>query len=171
MFMNVVRFIRVLLLGGVVGLVAGYRLSSWHELAFEWHSLDDPAGHAFFENYDLVARLSQADIRSELRLDRPTETLERRREALNLILDAAQKGRPQVSNPAVLTLIDVETGITYTRLAMLEEAAGNLPASQTWMQKAQASLKQAGWKDCSEGHLKDVVQALHKRNSCECDQH
>ena len=169
--MNVVRFIRVLLLGVVVGLVAGYRLSSWHELAFEWHSLDDPAGHEFFKNYDLVARLGQANIRSEIRLDRPTESLERRRESLNLVLEVAQEGRPLVNDPAVLTLIDVETGITCTRLAMLEEASGNLLASQMWMQRAQSTLQQAGWKDFSEAHLKEVVQTLHKRNSCECDKH
>lgn len=172
MFKKAVRFTRLLLLGAVVGLVAGYRLSSWHELSYAWHYLDDPEGHEFFENYDLIARLGRADIRSEIRLENPSESPERRRESLDLILDAAQKGRPHVTDPAVLTLIDVETGITYTRLAMVEEAAGNLPASQTWMQKAQATLKQAGWKDCSEAHLKDVVQALNKRDSCTpCGKH
>jgi 5,10-methylene-tetrahydrofolate dehydrogenase/methenyl tetrahydrofolate cyclohydrolase len=56
---------------------------------------------------------------------------------------------------------------------MVEEAAGNLPASQTWMRKAQTTLKQAGWKDCSETHLKKLVQALNKQDSCDgsCGKH
>ncbi|MFZ0951633.1 MAG: hypothetical protein WAN17_05160, partial [Candidatus Sulfotelmatobacter sp.] len=65
------------------------------------------------------------------------------------------------------TLVDVEIGIADVRLAMVEEAAGNLPASQTWMQKAQTTLQQAGWKDYSEPHLKKLVQAMNKQDACD----
>jgi hypothetical protein len=85
----------------------------------------------------------------------------------NLTLDAVQKARAQLTDPATFALIDVETGVTYVRLAMLEEAAGNSAAYQTWMQKAQTILKQAGWKDYSEAHLKELVQRLNKQDSCD----
>ena len=102
-----------------------------------------------------------------MKLQDPKESPERRREYLTLILDAVRKNRARVTDPTALTLIDVETGITYARLAMLEEADGNLPASRTWMQKAQATLKQAGWRECSEAHLKEIVQVQNKQDSCD----
>jgi hypothetical protein len=155
------------LVGTGVGSFAGYKLSSSDERAREWHSLNNSEGHEFFKTYDLMARLSLANMGSAMRLQNPKEGLERRREYPNRILEEVQEGRSRVTDPAALTLIDVETGVTYVRLAMVEEAAGNLPASQTWMQKAQSTLKQAGWKDFSEAHLKDFVQALNKQDSCE----
>jgi hypothetical protein len=35
------------------------------------------------------------------------------------------------------------------------------------MQKAQTTLKQAGWKDYSEAHLKELVQAMNQKDACE----
>ena len=81
-----------------------------------------------------------------------------------MALSVAQKSKSEVTDPATLTLIDVEKGVIYVGLAMVEEAAGNSAASPARMQKAQATLKQAGWKECSETHLKELVQALNKRN-------
>jgi hypothetical protein len=100
-----------------------------------------------------------------MRLQDPKEGPARRREYLNLLLEIAQKDKGQVKDQAALTLVDVETGITDVRLAMVEEAAGNLPASQTWMQKAQVTLKQAAWKDYSEAHLKKLVQEMNKQDA------
>lgn len=155
------------LIGIVLGLYAGWKLSSSFESAREWRSFDNPDGHDFFKTYDLIARLRLADMGVAMRLQNPKESPERQREYLNLILDAVARGRTGVTDPTALTLIDVETGITYARLAMVEETAGNLPASQTWMQKAQIILKQAGWKDCSEAHLKEIVQARNRQDSCD----
>jgi hypothetical protein len=165
MFKKILLLGMLFLAGGGLGLFAGYKLSAARELAREWRPLDNPEGHDFFKTYGVIAHLKLVDIGSAYRLQNPKNGPERRREYLNLILDAAEKGRAQVTDPAAVTLIDVETGITYVRLAMVEEAAGNLPVSQTWMQKAQATLKNAGWKDCSEAHLKELVQALNKRDS------
>ncbi len=167
MFKKAALFGLLFLVGAGFGSYTGYKLSSSRERALEWHSLDNPEGREFFKTYDLIARLSLADMGAAARLQNPKESPERRKEYLNLNLDAVQKGRAGVTDPAAHTLIDVETGITYARLAMVEAAAGNLPASQTWMQKAQATLKQAGWKDCSEAHLRETVQALSKRDACE----
>jgi hypothetical protein len=166
-FKKAALFTILFLVGAGLGSYAGLRTSSSRERAREWHSLDDPEGRKFFKSYDLIARLRLANMGSAIRLQNPKESPERRREYLNLILDAVQKGRAGVTDPAVLTLIDVETGITYARLATVEEAAGNLPASQIWMQKAQIILKQAGWKDCSEAHLKEIVQAWNRQDSCD----
>jgi len=165
-FKKTALFGLLLLVGAGLGSLAGWKASSSRQRVREWSALDNPEGHEFFKTYDLIARLKLADSGSAMRLEDPNEGPERRREYLNLILDAAQKGRAQVKDPAALTLIEVESGITYVRLAMVDEAAGNLPASQTWMQKAQTTLKQAGWRDCSEAHLKDLVQALNKRDAC-----
>lgn len=167
MFKKAALFVFLFFIGTSLGLYAGWKLSSSFESAREWHSLDSPDSRDFFKTYDLVARLRLADMGAAMRLKDPKESPERRREYLNLILNAVQKGRPGVTDPTGLTLIDVEAGITYARLAMVEETAGNLPASQTWMQKAQAILKQAGWKDCSEAHLKAVVQAQNRQDSCD----
>jgi len=142
-------------------------LSSSGTIALEKRPFDNPAGRDFLKTLNLFARLSSANMGAAMKLGDPKETPERRRKYLNLLLDAALKDRPQVTDPAALTLIDVETGITYVRLAMVEEAAGNLPASQTWIQKAQTTLKQTGWKNCSEEHLKELVKAMNQKDACE----
>jgi hypothetical protein len=168
MLKKVLLFVMVLFAGAGLGLFAGWKLSSSSELLREWRSFDNPEGHDFFKAYDLMARLEMADMGSATRLQNPVDGPDRRREYLNLILEAAKTGRAQVTDPAALTLVDVEMGITYVRLAMVEQAAGNLAASQTLIQRAQAILKEAGWKDYSEVHLKELVQALNKQDSL-CD--
>lgn len=167
MFKKAALFSLMFLVGAGIGVFAGFKLSSSHERAREWHALLNPEGQQFLKAYDLIARLRLADMGAATRLQNPKESPEHRREYLNLILDAVQKGRAGVTDPATLTLIDVETGITCARFGMVEEAAGNLPASQTWMQKAQNTLKQAGWKDYSEAHLREIVRAQNKQDSCE----
>ncbi len=167
MFKKAALFGLLFLVGAGLGLFAGWKLSSLRASAHEFRAFQTAEDRDFLRTYDLIARLSLGNMGSAMRLQDSKESPERRRQYLNLLLDIAQKGRPQVTDPAALTLIDVENGITYVRLAMVEEAAGNLPASQTWMEKAQATLKQAGWKDYSEAHLKESVQVLNKRDACD----
>jgi hypothetical protein len=154
--------------GAGLGLFAGWKGSSSRERWREGRSFGNPAGRDFLKTYNLMARLLEVNMGSAMRLEDPKESPERRREYLNLLLDTARKGRTGVTDPAALTLIDVETGITYVRLAMVEDAAGNLPASQAWMQKAQTTLQQAGWKDYSEAHLTKLVLAMNKQDACDC---
>jgi hypothetical protein len=167
-FKKAILFGILFLVGTGLGSYAGWELGSTFESTREFHAFHTPEEKAFLKTYASIANLSMVNMGPATRLQDPKSGLEGRRESLNLVLDTAQKGRAQVTDPAALTLIDVETGIAYARLAMVEEAAGNLPASQTWMQKAQATLKQAGWKDCSEAHLKEIVQARNQRDACEC---
>jgi hypothetical protein len=161
------------LIGAGFGLFAGWELSSSRLTVLEKRPFDNPRGKDFLNTYGLFARLSSINMGSAMRLQDPKETPKRRREYLNLLLDIAQKGRVSVTDPVALTLVDVETGITDVRLATVEEAAGNLPASQTWLQKAQATLKEAGWKDYSEPHLKKLVLVMNKQDACDspCGKH
>lgn len=147
-----------------VGTYAGWKIASSLESAREFGALDSQKDQSFLQTYDLIARLWIANIGSATRLQNPRISPEGRRESLNAVLSIAQQSKSRVTDPATLTLIDAETGVTYVRLAMVEEEAGNLPSSQAWMQKAQATLKQAGWKDCSETHLKELAQDLNKRD-------
>jgi len=163
-FKKVALFTLLFLVGAAIGSGAGWELGSSFESAREFHAFRTAEEKAFLRTYESIASLWIVNMGSATRLQDPKYGPEGRREYLNLVLDAAQKGRTQVVDPAALTLIDVETGVTYVRLAMVEEAAGNLPASQSWMQKAQTILKQAGWKDYSEPHLKEIAEALNKRD-------
>ena len=156
------------LVGAGIGSYAGWELGSLFESTREFQAFRTAEEKAFLRTYESMASLWIVNMRSAIILQDPKYGSEGRREDLNLVLDAAQKGRTQATDPAVLTLIDVETGITYARLGMVEEAAGNLPASQTWMQKAQTALKQAGWKNYSEPHLREIVQARNLQDSCDC---
>jgi hypothetical protein len=166
-FKKAARFALLFLAGVGLGLFAGWKHSSTRERLREGRAFGDPKGRDFLKTYDLVARLRTFNLGSAMRIQDPKDSPQRRRESLNLILETAQEGRASVSDPATLTLIDVETGITDVRLSMLEGDAGDLPTSQAWMQKAQSTLKQAGWKDYSEEHLKTIVQALNKQDSCD----
>jgi hypothetical protein len=167
MFKKTALFGLLFLVGAGLGVYAGWKLSSSHESAREFGTFRTSEERDFLGTYDLVARLQLADMGSAMRLQNPKEGAERRREYPNLILNAASKGRTRLTDPAALTLIDVETGITDVRMAVIEEAAGNLAASRTWMQKAQTTLKQAGWKDCTEAHLLKLVQALNQQEACD----
>jgi hypothetical protein len=154
--------------GTGLGSYAGWELGSSFESAREFRAFRTAEEKAFLRTYESIASLWIVNMRSATILQNPKYGSEGRRADLNLVLDAAQKGRTQATDPAVLTLIDVETGITYARLGMVEESAGNLPASQTWMQKAQTTLRQAGWKNYSESHLREIVQARNQQDSCDC---
>jgi hypothetical protein len=166
-FKKAALFVLMFLVGAGFGLYAGWKPSSRRERLREGRPFENPAGREFLKTYDLMARVRSLGVGSTLRLRDPKYGPEGSREYLNLILDTAQQGKKQVTDPAALTLIDVEIGLTYVRLAMVEEASGNPPASQTWMLKAQNTLKQAGWKDYSEAHLKTLVQELNKQDSCD----
>jgi hypothetical protein len=155
------------LVGAGLGLFAGWELSSSRLIVIEKRPFDNPGGRDFLKTYDLFASLWSVDVGSAMRMQDPKQSPDRRREYLKLLLDSAQKGRAKVTDPAALTLVDVETGMTYVRLAMVEEAAGNLPEAQTWIQKAQATLKQAGWKDYSEPHLKKLVLVMNQQEACD----
>jgi hypothetical protein len=167
-FKKAALFAILFLVGAGLGSYAGWELGSTFESTREFHAYRTAEGKAFLRTYESMASLWIVNMGSATRLQDPKYGSEGRREYLNLVLNAAQKGRTQATDPAALTLIDVETGITYARLGMVEEAAGNLPASQAWMQKAQTTLKQAGWKDYSEPHLREIVQARNQQDSCEC---
>jgi hypothetical protein len=156
------------LVGAGIGSYAGWKLGSSFESTREFHAFRTAEEKAFLRTYESMASLWIVNMRSATILQDPKYGSEGRREDLNLVLDAAQKGRTQATDPATLTLIEVETGITYARFVMVEEAAGNLPASQAWMQKAQTALKQAGWKNYSEPHLREIVQARNLQDSCDC---
>ena len=168
MFKKTALFGILFLVGTGLGTYAGWEIGSSFESAREFHAFQTAEEKTFLKTYESIATLSIVNMGSAMRLQDPKYGPEGRREYLKVVLDTAQKDRAQVTDPAALMLIDVETGITYARLAMVEEASGNLPASHTWMQKAQTTLQQAGWKDCSEAHLKEIVQARNKQDSCEC---
>ncbi len=161
-------FFGLLFLGGAgLGLFAGWELSSSRLIAIEKRGFDNPQGKDFLKSYDLFARLWSINVGSAIRLQDPKQSPKRRREYLNLLLDTAQRGRASLADPVARTLVDVQIGITDVRLALVEEAAGDLPASQAWMQKAQAALKQAGWKDYSEPHLKKLVLVMNQQDACD----
>jgi len=166
-FKKALFFCLVFLVGAGLGLFAGWELSSSRLIVIEKRGFDNPQGKGFLKTYDLFARLWSVNVGSAMRLQDPKQSPERRREYLNLLLETAQRGRASVTDPVALTLVDVEIGITDVRLAMVEEARGNLPASQTWMQKAQATLKEAGWKDYSEPHLKKLVLVMNQQDACD----
>jgi hypothetical protein len=163
-FKKILLFGSLLIAGMGVGLFGGWQISSFRS-ARERHAFEIAEGPDFVKAYEAMARLKLADTGTATRLQDPKKNADARREYLQLTLDTASKARAGVTDPRVLTLINVETGINYVRLAMVEEAAGNLSTSQTWMQKAQATLKEAGWQDCSEAHLRDLVQKLNQRDA------
>jgi hypothetical protein len=166
-FKKAALFGLLFLVGAGLGLFSGWKPSSRRERVREGRPFGNPAGREFLKTYDLIARLRMLSMGSALRLRDPKYGPEGSREYLNLILDTAQKAKPQLTDPVALTLIDVETGLTYVRLAIIEEAEGNSPASQTWVQKAQTTLKQAGWRDCSALHLKQIIETLNKQDDCD----
>lgn len=57
---------------------------------------------------------------------------------------------------------DVDRGIAYTRLAFLEERAGDASESSAYIQKAQAVLNKRDGSQPSEEHLRDQVSRYDK---------
>lgn len=56
--------------------------------------------------------------------------------------------------------LDLDRGIAYARLALLEDREGNKDQSDEYIRQAQACLKKTDMKDLSEGHLREVVNQL-----------
>jgi hypothetical protein len=50
----------------------------------------------------------------------------------------------------------LDTGLTYGRLALLEERRGNTTAAQEYFRKAEGRLQSAGWKDFSEAEVRQA---------------
>ena len=55
-----------------------------------------------------------------------------------------------------------DTGLAYGRLALLEERYGNKGLMVTYLQRAQARLKSAGWRDFSEKKIREVLATIVK---------
>ena len=62
--------------------------------------------------------------------------------------------------PSMKRGLDLDRGIAYMRLALLEDREGNKDPSEEYVRQAQASLKEADMKDISESHLRGVVAQL-----------
>jgi hypothetical protein len=163
-FKKVLLSATLLIFGTGLGLFGGWELSSCR-FARDHRAFEAAAGHDFVKSYETMARLKLLDAGTATRLQNPQKGTDQRREYLKMTLEATGKGREEVKDPRILTLINVETGIAYVRLAMLEEAAGNPSAARAWMEKAQVALQASGWRDCSEAHLRTVGQAMNKRDA------
>ena len=62
--------------------------------------------------------------------------------------------------PSMQRGLDLDRGIAYVRLALLEDREGNKDQSHEYIRRAQACLKKTDMKDLSEGHLREVVNQL-----------
>lgn len=57
-------------------------------------------------------------------------------------------------------MYNVESGLTYARLALLEEKAGNITEKQKAMEDASKRFQLAGWKDYSESKIREVLKRI-----------
>jgi hypothetical protein len=153
----------LLILGAALGVFGGWEVSAYR-FARDRRAFEAAVGRDFVSSYGVMARLKVLDMGTATRLQHPMQGTERHREYLQMTLDAAAKGKKEVTDPTVLTLIDMESGVAEVRLAMLEEALGN-PSAHTWMERAQAAMQASGWRDCSEAHLRTVVETMNKRDA------
>jgi len=62
--------------------------------------------------------------------------------------------------PSMQRGLNLDLGIAYMRLALLEDRDGNKDRSEEYIRQAQDSLKKTDMKDLSESHLRDVVIQL-----------
>lgn len=62
--------------------------------------------------------------------------------------------------PSMQRGLELDRGIAYVRLALLEDREGKKDRSEEYIRGAQACLKKTDMKDLSEGHLRDVVSQL-----------
>ena len=138
---------------------------SAYRLARGRRGFETALGADFDNAYGVMARLKLLDMGTATRLQHPKQGTERHREYLRMTLDAAAKGKKEVTDQTVLTRIDMETGVAEVRLAMLEETVGNPAAAHAWMEKAQAAMQASGWKDCSEAHLRAGVQTMNQQDA------
>jgi hypothetical protein len=57
----------------------------------------------------------------------------------------------------------VDRGLSYARLSLLEEKAGNKLDMQKNMQEASKMFRMAGWKDYSEARIRLVLERIDKK--------
>ena len=56
-----------------------------------------------------------------------------------------------------------DTGLTYARLALLEEKFGNSEEKERYMSEAKNRFEAAGWGDFSEDKIREVLEKLDKQ--------
>lgn len=62
--------------------------------------------------------------------------------------------------------IDLDRGVTYMRLAMLEEKSGNVQQARDDIGKAQESMKKRDGKDAPENKLRELVTKFDSTPQC-----
>jgi hypothetical protein len=66
--------------------------------------------------------------------------------------------RSQSDLQEVRAVADLDLGVFYAQLAMVEERANNASKAREYMELARGLFRSLGWQDCSEGTLKAVAQ-------------
>ena len=82
---------------------------------------------------------------------------------INLLDDLKSKGMVEKEQYFNLGSYYAIRGLTYARLALLEEKAGNTAGAKMNMQEAIKMSQMAGWKDDSEPKIRDALERLDKK--------
>jgi hypothetical protein len=106
-----------------------------------------------------VLALKEYETLADLQYKESTAT-EGRQALLSLLafMDSMEVEKKPVSS--VQRGLDLDRGIVYVRLALLEERDGHKDRATEYIREAQASLKKTDMKDVSESHLRDAAAQL-----------
>jgi hypothetical protein len=66
------------------------------------------------------------------------------------------RAQPEIQD--VRPAADLNLGVLYAQLAMVEERANNEGRARGYMELARGLFRSLGWQDCSDGTLKAVAQ-------------
>jgi hypothetical protein len=85
------------------------------------------------------------------------------KQALLDLLDFMRRLEGEQGN-AIGSSLEIDRGITYTRLALLEEHEGNREKSQDYIRQAQESFRKRSNNQYSEAQLRDMVAKLDSKS-------
>ncbi len=143
------------LLGGVIGIVGGVGLSYMQSVR-QRKAFETPQGRRFVATYVTMSTLQLADLRTQLRDDKPDAKKAKLLSELQVIDDI----KKNLANTELLPLVEVQEGIVHGQLALMEESSGNTDAVSEQMSAAREAFKAAGWTDYSESHVREIIEGV-----------
>jgi len=143
----------LLILSASVGYEAGVRIAHVRNRA----KMETMGSLTAPERAHIQAVLSALEAMQQLRFLTSFGT-EKVRSNLLFQIEKLETLRAQSEVQDLRPVADLDLGVFYAQLAMVQERANNTVKAREYMELARGLFRSLGWRDCSEGTLKAVAQ-------------
>jgi hypothetical protein len=122
--------------------------------------------HRYARDYQTVRAFAWAGIFSAVSVNQYDQNTSDAKKELQTLLDLFKRATNSTTiDPNMQNAFLMNCGLVEARLSVLENEAGNVEQSKTYLSKAQEDLKAIGWVDHSESN---ILQAVKRKPVVPC---